>query len=273
MGNPSIKFYPGVSYRHLTVIKNTKEFDYSQTSCTPPHDIIDKNVSNYLPEGNGAVTLHSLMSTSKDLLIKHEINQVRIDLKENPANMIWLWGQGKKPNIPTFQEKFGINGAVISAVDLIKGMGKLMGLEVINVPGATGYYDTNYEGKADYALKSLERKDFVFVHVEATDEAGHNGDVREKILAIERFDYYIVGAFLKHFKERDDFRIMVLPDHPTPIALRTHTAEPVPFAIYGRNVAADKISEFSEAAAKSSSLKFERGFELMDYFIKGINHA
>ncbi|MBM3252578.1 MAG: cofactor-independent phosphoglycerate mutase, partial [Candidatus Omnitrophica bacterium] len=254
LGNPSIKFYPGVSYRHLMVIKNANGFDYSQAICTPPHDIIDKNISNYLPEGNGAVTLHSLMSTSKDLLIKHEINQVRIDLKENPANMIWLWGQGKKPNIPTFQEKFGISGAVISAVDLIKGMGKLMGLEVINVPGATGYYDTNYEGKAKYAIDALKDKDFVFIHVEATDEAGHNADLRMKIACIEKFDREIVGRILERFKDDKDVRIMVIPDHATPVEVRTHTSEPVCCAIYGKDIPVDSIQELSEKSAEASPL-------------------
>jgi 2,3-bisphosphoglycerate-independent phosphoglycerate mutase len=272
LGSDQVRFYPGVSYRHLMVLRDASHHSLKAV-CVPPHNIMGEKIKENLPRGKGAEILAKLMQESQKLLSEHEINKVRIDLKENPANMIWLWGQGVNPTMPSFQEKYALQGSVISAVDLLKGLGRIIGLDVLDVPGATGYYDTNYEGKADYALKSLERKDFVFVHVEATDEAGHNGDVREKILAIERFDYYIVGAFLKHFKERDDFRIMVLPDHPTPIALRTHTAEPVPFAIYGRNVAADKISEFSEAAAKSSSLKFERGFELMDYFIKGINHA
>ncbi|MFH1654997.1 MAG: cofactor-independent phosphoglycerate mutase [Candidatus Omnitrophota bacterium] len=269
LGSASIKFYPGVSYRHLMVIKNNAENDYSKVSCTPPHDIIDKNISNYLPEGSGAVTLHSLMSASKDLLMKHEINQVRIDLKENPANMIWLWGQGKKPNIPSFKEKFGVTGAVISAVDLIKGMARLMGLEAINVPGATGYYDTNYEGKAKHAIAALKEKDFVFIHVEATDEAGHNADLRMKIACIERFDREIVGRILDNFRDSKDVRIMVIPDHATPISIRTHTSEPVCCAIYGKDIAADSAQVLNEKQAEASSLKFDSGHQLMEYFIKG----
>jgi len=269
LGNSTTKFYPGVSYRHLMVIKNSSENDFSLIKCTPPHDIIEKNITNYLPEGNGAVTLHSLMNTSRDVLAKHEINQVRIDLKENPANMIWLWGQGKKPDIPSFKKKFGVSGAVISAVDLIKGMGKLMGLESVNVPGATGYYDTNYEGKAKYAINALKDKDFVFVHVEATDEAGHNADLRMKIACIERFDREIVGRILKHFEKEKNVRIMVIPDHATPIEVRTHTSEPVCCAIYGKGIQADSINELNEKSAQTSSLKIDSGHQLMEYFIKG----
>ncbi len=209
------------------------------------------------------------MQDSRQLLEKHEITLVRIALSENPANMIWLWGQGKKPALPKFYDKYGIEGSVISAVDLLKGLGRILGLEVINVPGATGYYDTDYLGKAKAALKSLENKDFVFVHVEAPDEAGHNGDLRQKITAIERFDQLVVGTLLEEAKQKKEFRILVLPDHPTPISVRTHTCEPVPFGIFGKDIVGRQFVNYSEKEAEKSELYFEKGYELMGYFIKG----
>jgi 2,3-bisphosphoglycerate-independent phosphoglycerate mutase len=193
---------------------------------------------------------------------------VRIDLKENPANMIWLWGQGKKPAMPKFIDKYGLEGSVISAVDLIKGIGRLLGLNVINVPGATGYYDTDYEAKARAAVKLLEKDDFVFVHIEAADEAGHNGDLREKITAIERFDQMVLGSILKAFKGKRNFRILALPDHATPVALKTHAADPVPFGIFGQDIIARGFLNYSEKEALKSDLYFDNGYELMDYFIK-----
>jgi len=162
--------------------------DFKSAVCVPPHNILGRKIARNLPRGKGADFLIKLMNESRQLLEKHEVNKVRIDLKENPANMIWLWGQGSKPKLPSFFEKFGVTGSIISAVDLLKGIGKIIGLDPITVPGATGYYDTDYRAKAEYALRSLEEKDFAFVHVEATDEAGHNGDIREKILAIENFE-------------------------------------------------------------------------------------
>lgn len=270
LGSKTVKFYPGVSYRHLMVIKNAEDIDFSQVSCTPPHDIIGKDISRYMPKGKGAGELINLMNASKEVLLSHEINHVRIDLKENPANMIWLWSPGKKANIPSFVEKYSVSGAVISAVDLIKGMGKVMGLEVINVPGATGYYDTNYSGKAEHAIKALKTKDFVFIHVEATDEAGHNADLRMKIACFERIDREILGPILKHFENKKDFRIMVIPDHATPISVRTHVSDPVCFAVYGTDIPAGAISTFDEKSAKDTQLKFEHGYQLMDYLIKGI---
>jgi len=268
LGTNRIKFYPGISYRHLMVIKDGVQEGLDKTSCKPPHDITGKVIAKNLPKGDGSAMLIGLMEESRRILEKHEINLVRLDLKENPANMIWLWGQGKKPNMESFSSKYGINGSVISAVDLIKGLGKILGLQVINVPGATGYYDTNYEGKAQAALKALERNDFVFVHLEAADEAGHNGDLREKITAIERFDQIIVGNILKAFKGKSNFRIMVLPDHATPVSLKTHVADPVPFGIFGQNIVARGFSEYSEKEALKSDLYFDKGDELMDYFIR-----
>lgn len=271
LGTNRIRFYPGVSYRHVTVIKRGHEQHLEYLKCVPPHDIRDKSISKNLPKGDGAELIIKLMQDSRGLLEKHEINLVRLDLKENPANMLWLWGQGKKPSLPKFSQEYGLEGSMISAVDLLKGLGRLLGLEVVNVAGATGYYDTDYAGKAEAALRSLEDKDFVFLHVEAPDEAGHNGDLREKITAIERFDQYVVGAVLEAAKQRKDFRILVLPDHYTPVSVKTHTAEPVPFGIFGRDIPAKEFGGYSEKEAQKSGLYFENGHQLMGYFIRGEN--
>ncbi|MFA7283745.1 MAG: cofactor-independent phosphoglycerate mutase, partial [Candidatus Omnitrophota bacterium] len=193
LGSNKFRFFPGVSYRHLLLAKRGAELKLQNLKCLAPHDIPGQSIKKNLPKGDNAELIIKLMLDSREILSAHEINQVRLDLKENPANMIWLWGQGVKPKMPEFKNKFGLSGSVISAVDLLKGLGRILGLEVIDVEGATGYYDTNYAGKAEAAVRSLERNDFVFVHVEAPDEAGHNGDLREKIAAIERFDQLIVG--------------------------------------------------------------------------------
>jgi len=267
LGTNKIRFYPGVSYRHLLLAKRGAELKLQDLKCRPPHDISGESISKNLPKGDNADLIIKLMLDSREILSSHEINLVRVDLKENPGNMIWLWGQGKKPNMPKFMDKFGISGSVISAVDLIKGLGRILGLEVIDVPGATGYYDTNYEGKARAAIASLDRNDFVFVHVEAPDEAGHNGDLREKLTAIERFDQLIVGPMLEYCKDKTDFRILVLPDHATPVSLKTHTAEPVPFAIYGKDIVSKGFLNYSEKEAAKSELIFKNGYQLMEYFI------
>ena len=268
LGTNRIRFYPGVSYRHLTVIKRGAEELLQDLKCRPPHDITGQSISRNFPKGKGAEIIKELMEASRKLLEKHEINLVRVDLKENPANMIWLWGQGRKPAMPAFSDKFGLTGSMISAVDLLKGLARILGLEAISVAGATGYYDTNYEGKAAAALASLKDKDFVFVHVEAPDEAGHNGDLREKLAAIERFDQYIVGGILNAFKGREDFRVLVLPDHATPIAVKTHTAEPVLFGIFGAGLPKKGFSKYSEKEAQNSELYFEKGHELMSFLIR-----
>jgi 2,3-bisphosphoglycerate-independent phosphoglycerate mutase len=272
LGNERMRFYPGISYRHLMVMKtSSREEALSMTKirCTPPHDIIGQSVSKHLPQGDGREVLIDLMNRSRDILESHDVNRVRIDLGENPGNMIWLWGQGVMPVMPTFRELYGIEGSIISAVDLIKGIGKIIGLDAIEVPGATGYYDTNFKGKGKYALKSLETKDFVFVHVEAADEAGHNGDIRAKITAIENFDKYVVGTIWEAFKNRTDFKVMLLPDHATPISVKTHTSDPIPFAVCGHGVTPDEACVFTEAAAQTSPIKFEQGHLLMSHFIKG----
>ncbi|MEA3560143.1 MAG: cofactor-independent phosphoglycerate mutase [Candidatus Omnitrophota bacterium] len=268
LGSEQIRFYPGVSYRHLTVIKTPGGFDDLNAKCKPPHDISGQKISLNLPNGKGAESLKSLMEKSKEVLEPHEINQIRIDLAENPANMIWLWGQGVAPNLAGFKEKFGINGSIISAVNLIKGIGYSTGLKVIEVPGATGYYDTDYLAKARFALDSLTDLDFTFVHVEAPDEAGHNGDIKAKITAIENFDKLVVGTILKNFKDKDNYRILVLSDHFTPLSLKTHVTDPPPFTICGKGIAPDNSAVFSEKEAKSTSFVFKEGHTLIEYLIK-----
>lgn len=267
LGTENIQFFPGVSYRHLMLYKKGEEFGLEKIDCKAPHDITGQNISLNLPKGKNSEILIDLMQRSKNILQNHEINLVRIDLKENPANMIWLWGQGGKPAMPTFFDKFGINGSVISAVDLIKGLGRILGLKVINVEGATGYYDTNYEGKAKAAIESLKEKDFVFVHIEAPDEAGHNGDLREKITAIERCDQIILGMILQELKSRSDFRIMVLPDHATPVEVKTHVSDIICFGIYGKGVKPMGFQKFCEKEAEKSEIFIEKGHELMNFFL------
>jgi 2,3-bisphosphoglycerate-independent phosphoglycerate mutase len=266
-----IKLYPGIGYRHLAIIDCDKsgleKEALIKTICTPPHDILDKPIARYLPHGLASGFLTDIMITSKSIMERQDINRVRIDLGENPANMIWLWGQGTKPDMPLFKDRFGLEGSIISAVDLIKGLGKIIGFKPIDVPGVTGYYDTDYLAKATYALNALRKKDFVFVHVEAPDEAGHNGDFRQKIAAIENFDKLIVGTILKSFNGRDDFRIIVLPDHATPVSIRTHTREPIPFAMYGIGIKKDNIKNYSEPAAKESRLFLKDGFRIMEAFL------
>lgn len=263
-----IKFYPGKSYRHLLIVKGNRVKEYMQVKTHPPHDIIGQDIRNFLPgKAPAAEMLLMLMEKSKTIFGGHSVNQVRADLKENPATMIWLWGQGVRPNLPLFEQKFGLQGGIISAVDLVNGIGRLAGLEVIDVPGITGYYDTNYSGKAQYALESLKKNDFVYVHIEATDEAGHNGDLDAKISCIERIDREVIGTILNYFGQYGDARILVLPDHPTPVELRTHTSDPVCFVMCGKDIQPDGAPRLTEALAKEKGLKFASGEALLKKFM------
>lgn len=272
LGTPNLKFYHGKSYRNLLVIKTRSHDelrDLLKAACIPPHDITGKCVSKNLPKGRGAELLIRLMQDSTQALEKSEINKVRVDLGENPANMIWLWGQGTNPNMPSFRGMFGIEGGVISAVDLVNGIGTLTGLEIINVPGATGYYDTDYQGKGEHAVDFLKKKDFVFVHVEAPDEAGHNGDVRAKITAIENFDRFVVGAVWNYLKDSKDYRMMVLADHATPVSVRTHVSDPAPFVMAGKGVAHNGLDSYSEKNAALMKTMFKSGASLTEKLIRG----
>ena len=263
LSDNEMKFYPGKSYRHLMVWKNGED----KLKLTPPHSISGKEANAYLPKGSKAEKLLALMEKSQKLLSSSELNRLRIEKNNKPVTSIWLWGQGKRPSFKTFKERFGKSGAVISAVDLIKGIAVYLGFDNIEVPGATGYLDTNYRGKAEYALNALEEKDFVFLHVEAPDEAGHNGDLKAKIKAIEDFDEKVVGVVLEGIKKHKKYKVMALPDHPTSLRLRDHTGEPVPFAIYSSCNTKDGAKCFDEEEAKKGSLKFEEGHKLMEYFL------
>ena len=268
LGKKGVRFYPGVSYRHLLVVKKSlSPTGRFEVQAAGPHTLIGKEISPNLPQGEGAELLKELMEASRQALQDHEVNKVRLDLKENPATMIWLWGPGTQCEVPSFKERFGVEGAVISAIDLIKGIGKLVGFEVVKVPGATGYYDTNYVGKAEYALETLKRKDLVLVHLEATDEAGHNGDLRQKMVAIEKFDKLIVGTVVKGLRRSKNVRILIMPDHATLVSTRSHVNDPVPFLLYGKDIASGKARAFSENEAKETGFVIEEGHRLMDTFI------
>lgn len=267
LGSEEFSFYPGVSYRHLMVWRKGK----LQIECVPPHDITGKPISDYLPVGDGAERLQDLMRRSVDILTSHKINKQRLSEGKKEANSIWLWGQGKRPKMPTFVEKYGLSGALISAVDLTKGLGVYAGFEVLKVPGITGWIDTDYSAKASYGLKALEKVDFLYLHVEAPDEAGHMGSVEYKIKAIEDLDSKVVGPVFDGLREGfKDFRLLFMPDHPTPIDIKTHTDEPVPFVIFDSTKKLQSVKRtYDESLATSPDGVFiKEGHRLMDFFIK-----
>lgn len=262
--NKQMRFYAGVSYRHLLVFKGV-EFD---VQTYPPHDHIGKPIEKILPRGKGGDALSDLMARSQQLFANHDINKVRKDLGENQVSSIWLWGQGQKARMERFKKRFGISGAAITAVDLVRGLAKLIGFDLIEVPGATGFVDTNYKGKGLAAVEALDKYDLVFVHVEAPDEASHNGSIELKKKAVEQIDKYIVGPVFEALQNYESWRILVMPDHPTPIRTGAHSAEAVPFAMAGTNVSGILHATFSEANAAKSGFKIENGCELMEYFLK-----
>lgn len=264
LGNEQTCFYPGVSYRHLLVFKGC-EFS---VRTYPPHDHIGTAVEKILPRGKGAETLVELTARSQQLFANHDVNKVRKDLGENQVSSIWLWGQGTKARMESFKKRFGIKGAAITAVDLVRGLSKLIGFDLIDVEGATGFVDTNYQGKAAAAIEALEKYDIVFVHVEAPDEASHNGSAEMKKKAVEQIDKYIVGPVLEALQRYENWRILVLPDHPTPISSKAHSAEPVPFAMAGTGISGILRASFSEANATKSGFRIDTGFELMEYFLR-----
>jgi 2,3-bisphosphoglycerate-independent phosphoglycerate mutase len=258
-------FYPGIGYRHLLVLRGLK---FLEASCIPPHDVVGREVSDILPQGTGSERLQALMRLSRRLLAEHRVNRWRMERGLRPANMIWPWGQGRVPVLPTIPDKYGLRGSIITAVDLIKGLGMLAGLEVVEVPGATGYYDTDYAAKALYALESLRKADLVYVHVEAPDEAGHEGDWDAKVRALENFDAKIVGAFLdESVLTNDEFAFLLMPDHLTPLEVRTHVPDPVPFAIYYPQAVPDAGASFSERGVADGTYKSFPAWELLDLLI------
>jgi len=267
LGSQRLRFYPGVSYRHIAVFKG---LDFEGVQTYPPHDHLGTAVDKILPRGKGSQLLIDLMARSQQIFGHHEINKVRRDLGENPVSSIWLWGQGRKAMMESFRKRFGLlSGAAITAVDLVRGLAKLIGFEVIRVPGATGFVDTNYQGKAEAAVAAMQKHDVVFLHIEGPDEAGHQGLAQVKKTAIERTDELIVGPILEALERMEAWRILVMPDHPTPVATCAHSGEPVPFAMAGTGIAGVVQLPFSEANAAKSGFYIENGFELMEYFIKG----
>jgi len=265
-GSDALRFYAGVGYRHLVVIKREK----FAVRTTPPHDLIGRAIKGYLPKGKNARRLKELMAASREVLADHPINAVRRDLGENPATQIWLWGEGRRPTLESFAQRWNLRGAVITAVDLVRGIAKLVGWDVVEVEGATGYYDTNYAGKAKAAIDALKDHDFVVVHVEATDEAGHNGDAREKVRALEAIDREIVGPVLAALERSGQpWRLLVSPDHETPLELRTHERRAVPFAMMGSGLPVGRSGgAMTEANARKTGMHVAVGHELMEYFLK-----
>jgi len=268
LGKEDISFYPGVSYRHLMVWHGGKE----KMQTTPPHDITDQPTAGHLPAGEGSERLLDLMTRSREILASHPVNKKRQENGHKPASSIWLWGQGRRPAVPTIKERFGCDGAVISAVDLVRGIGVLAGLEVILVPGATGFLDTNYLGKAEYGLASLRKKDFLFLHVEATDEAGHMGAADKKVQALEDFDHKVVGTILDGLREFPEWRVLVMPDHATPCAIKTHSDDPVPFAILSSEDLKHGVKKpvsYNESSAKGTGIVVSEAWQILERFMRG----
>lgn len=265
LSNDDISFYPGISYRHCMVWHNGR----GSRKMTPPHDILEKNICSYLPAGDSSEMMLEMQKKSYEILKDHPVNKARTARGLRPANSIWLWGEGKRPAIPKFIDKYGIKGSVVSAVDLIKGIGICAGLDSIDVEGATGNINTNFRGKAEAALKELSNgKDFVYVHVEAPDECGHRHEIDNKVRSIELIDSEIVGVLLEGMKNFDDYSLMVLPDHPTPLSLRTHTSEPVPYIIYRKGShKASGIAGYDEFQAQRTGIYIDKGYTLMDRFL------
>ncbi len=250
------EFYSGVGYRNLIVVRNC---DYDITTV-PPHDIMGEKVKKYLPSGKGADGITELMNKANKLVAESGVAGV---------NGIWIWGEGRKPKMDLYKTLYGVEGSVVAAVDLIKGIGKYAGLDIIEVPGATGFIDTNFEGKASYAVDSLNYGDYVFIHVEAPDEAGHMGSIEEKIKAVENIDSIMLPVILEGLKRFGDYRLLVTPDHPTPVSLRTHVKKPVPAVIYGKDVKKDSNTFYSEDILPSFVMN--DGYKIAKYFLNKSN--
>ncbi|MEI7833798.1 MAG: cofactor-independent phosphoglycerate mutase [bacterium] len=264
LGTAQRRFYPGISYRNLLVWRGGSVDMHS----TPPHDIMGKPIAEHLPEGESEDILREMIWDSYEILSKHEINIRRVDAGKNPANMIWLWGQGYAPSLPNFFAQYGVTGTVISAVDLIRGIARLAGLRAPAVPGATGRLDTNWAGKAQASVDALKKSDFLWVHIEAPDECGHQGDLEGKIRAIELTDSEIIGPIWAAAQQHGEARVLILPDHYTPVALRTHVGDPVPFALAGTGITADKFDRLDESVAAESSLFIEEGHRLLGMLLQ-----
>jgi len=264
---PGFEFYTGVSYRNLLVYRGSEAFELT---TRPPHEIPDEPIAKHLPRGKGSEILLDLMSESAELFAEHEINQVRRQTGHNPATQIWLWGQGHAPNMPTFQQRFGIaRGCMISGVDLLRGLAALLGWDVHEVPGMTSFHDTDYAGQGRETASMLDKYDLVFSHIESPDEASHQADWKTKVEAIEHIDRHVVGPVLAKLRTFDEWRILVMPDHPTNISTRRHGSAPSPFAMAGTRVRSVLKGSYNERNAAASDLFIEHGHELMEYFLRG----
>ena len=265
LGTDEFKFYSGVSYRHCLIWANgTTDLG----TMTAPHDITGKVITDYLSPAENAKPLIEMMKKSYDILKDHPVNIARKAQGKRPANSIWLWGEGTRPAMQSFEEIFGIKGSVVSAVDLIKGIGDCAKMEVAEVEGATGYLDTNFEGKANAALDLLERNDLVYIHFEAPDECGHRNEPENKVKAIEMIDSRVLPILFDGLKKYDDYKIMILPDHPTPIVTRTHASDPVPYLIYHKNNEITGVDTINEETAKTTGNYIDFGPSIMPHFLK-----
>jgi 2,3-bisphosphoglycerate-independent phosphoglycerate mutase len=258
-----LKFYSGTSYRHCALLKDSM----CETEFTPPHDILDKKIGEYLPAGVGSDEFESLMRASMDVLKDHPINIARKEQGKNPANCIWFWGKGTKPLLPSFEELYHLKGAMISAVDLLKGIAIGCGMDVINVDGVTGTVETNFQGKAEACVKALETHDYVYVHMEAPDECGHQGDAQGKILSIEKVDSVVEYVTRKLDEKNEEYCMAILPDHPTPLCLKTHTSDPVPFIVYNSVRQAKSGLGYSEFEGEKG-IYLSNGRALIQYMLK-----
>jgi 2,3-bisphosphoglycerate-independent phosphoglycerate mutase len=265
LGSDTIRFHPGVSYRHVMVYSGDEPLG-AQT--VPPHDIVGEPMPDHYPQGQGDLLLIGLMERSRPLLEGHEVNQVRVDLGKNPANMVWLWSPGKRPAMEPFVDRFGTRGAVICAVNLVRGMARLVGWELVHVPGATGYTDTDYAAKGRYAIDALREHDLVLVHVEAPDEASHECDVAAKVRAIEQIDDEIVGPLMAHAADEEGLRLLVVPDHVTAVQDGKHKRDPVPFAIWGAGVRMASGVPFTEGHAGATEVVFDQGHRLIEELLR-----
>ena len=263
-GSDAFCFYPGVSYRHCLIWKNGTT---KLGNMTPPHDISGKVIGPYLSADANAKVLIDMMKKSYDILKNHPVNLKRVAEGKRPANSIWLWGEGKRPAFPPFEKVYGIKGGVVSAVDLIKGIGRCAEMEVAEVEGATGYIDTNFEGKADAALDLLTRNDLVYIHFEAPDECGHRNEPENKVKAIEMIDSRVLPRLLAGLKAYDDYKIMILPDHPTPIVTRTHASDPVPYLIYHKQKEVQGVATINESTAKATGVFIDHGPDIIAHFL------
>lgn len=266
-GSERYAFHPGVSYRHCLLVQNgTTDLG----DMTPPHDISGRVVGAYLSKSENAVPLIDMMKRSYEVLKDHPVNLKRMAEGKRPANSIWLWGEGRKPGLQDFKEKNGVSAGVVSAVDLIKGIGRLANMEVAQVPGATGYLDTDFTGKMEAAAQMLRQgRDLCYVHVEAPDECGHRGEAENKVRAIELIDEKILGPMLEELEQYDDYRILIMPDHPTPLSTRTHAADPVPFLLYQKGAPRSGVQGFTEKSAAATGLFLQHGPAIMDRLLRG----